>query len=361
MKKIKFVFIVIFIILLLDILINIVLPKKFTRSFGIMKNFSLYSEKFHHLPSENIGINDYWGNKKFKVYTNEYSLRVKKEDRSLKIKSNKNYNAFIGDSFVWGIGLNYEDHFINKLNKIEDNNINIGYVSWSPSIYHNRIKYLINKKVKFDNIFIFLDHSDIADEGLLYFEEPGGNIVRPWRKNKTETRNKIENFFKNYSFIYRLSQIIHDQFDKKNYIHNCKNKKIIKGYCFDLDTYNRFAHGYDNKIFKEKWVKKGQTKSENYVKKLKDLSIKNSFDIILVYYPSGLEVLEGIEFNKSEHFKFIKKLSILYNLKLINLNPIYENIKDPKKNYEYYFIKNDIHWNEESHKQIFNFLKKNLK
>lgn len=361
MKKIKFIFITIFTILVLDVLVNVLLPKQFTRSFGIMKNFSLYSEKFHHLPNNKIGIYDLWGNKKFTVYTNEYSFRVSKKERLEKIKIDSKYNGFIGDSFIWGVGINYSDHFINKLNEIKNKNINIGYVSWSPSIYHNRIKYLISKNLKFEKIFVFIDHSDIADEGLLYYETHDGKIIRPWRKNKTNLQFKIKNFLKTYSFIYRLFEVLDYKFFNKNIeIYNCKHKKQINDYCFDLNTWDRFAYGFDNEIFKKEWVKKGQTKSENYIKKLADLSKKNNFNILLVYYPSGLEVLQGIEFNKSQHYKFVKDLSIKFNLKFIDLSSIYKNIKDPKKNYEYYFIKNDIHWNEKSHQQIFEILKKFL-
>ena len=49
------------------------------------------------------------------------------------------------------------------------------------SIYFKKIEHLIKKeRIKFKTIFLFIDHSDIQDEGQFYREDKYGNIVRKW-------------------------------------------------------------------------------------------------------------------------------------------------------------------------------------
>ena len=112
------------------------------------------------------------------------------------IDNNKKNIGFIGDSFVYGSGINYEDHFINLLSN-EFNNynlLNLGYVSYSPSIYSKRINYYLKEKnIKFEKVFLFIDHSDIQDEGIFYREDKNGNIVRKWL-NDDEIKKKVKKY-----------------------------------------------------------------------------------------------------------------------------------------------------------------------
>jgi hypothetical protein len=87
-------------------------------------------------------------------------------------EKNKRYNlAFLGDSFVEGIGLIYEDTFAGMIAKQKPKlkTANLGVSSYSSSIYYSKLKYLIDKKkIKFDHIIIAPDLSDIKDEALIY-------------------------------------------------------------------------------------------------------------------------------------------------------------------------------------------------
>ena len=151
LNLIKKILIIIFVIIILDLFINILIPEKIKKEIGITKNYSLKSERFHHKIAPNINVYEYWGDNKYKVKTNVYSMRILNE-RSSKIEENKNNIGFMGDSFVYGSGINYDDHFINKLsNKFKNfNMLNLWFVSYSPSIYFKRIQYYVDeKKIKF--------------------------------------------------------------------------------------------------------------------------------------------------------------------------------------------------------------------
>ena len=64
------------IIVILDILINILLSENLKKKIGTTRNYSLKSIKFHHKIASNIDLYEFWGNKKYKVVTNKYSMRV---------------------------------------------------------------------------------------------------------------------------------------------------------------------------------------------------------------------------------------------------------------------------------------------
>ena len=108
-------------------------------------------------------------------------------DEDYKIDKNKENIGFMGDSFVYGSGINYSNHFITfilKENK-SHNLLNLAYVGYSPSIYYKNFENYIKKhKIDFKTIYLFIDTSDIQDEGVFYREDVYGNIVRKWNSDK---------------------------------------------------------------------------------------------------------------------------------------------------------------------------------
>ena len=99
---------IILMVLIFDLLINIVMPENFKKKIGTTRNYSLKSIKFHHKVASNIDLYEFWGNKKYKVVTNKYSMRVLSKNKR-KINNSKKNIGFIGDSFVYGSGIDYEN------------------------------------------------------------------------------------------------------------------------------------------------------------------------------------------------------------------------------------------------------------
>ena len=71
--------------------------------------------------------------------------------------------AFIGDSFTEGVGVNYQETFVGRIKSQFDNlNIaNLGVVSYSPSIYFTKLKYLLDDGYKFKRVIILLKPSHL--------------------------------------------------------------------------------------------------------------------------------------------------------------------------------------------------------
>ena len=340
--------------LVFDLIVNILLPEKFKKTIGTTRNYSLKSIRFHHKIAPNINLYEHWGKKKYKVKTNQFAMRIN-ESENFNIDKTKKNIGFVGDSFVYGSGIDYNDHFISKFETKNYNFLNLGYVSYSPSIYFKKIKFLIEEeKLNFEKIFIFVDHSDIQDEGQFYREDINGNIVRKWINDKeVKSKNrkyKIKNFFKQNSFIFKLYEnLFSSKISKKSKecLQEVNKDKNFKEY-IDLD---RFGYGYNDNLQNKDWIKEGIDKTLNYLNKIKNLSIENNFQIIIVNYPSALEVIDNISSNNSEHFNFLKEWSSKNKISFIDTRNDFikeNNINDYVNN----FVLCDVHWNSNGQKII---------
>jgi len=370
-KKIKdlisYILFLVFAIILVDLIINFFLPQEIKKKIGITKNYSLKSKKFHHVLAPKINVNEFWGDRKYKVITNEYGMRI---DKNYKIDIGKKNIGFIGDSFVYGTGMDFKNHFINltKITNDKYNYLNLGYVSHSPSIYFKKLFYFINNKnLDFKKIFIFIDTSDVQDEGLFYREDKQGNIVR---KSESDQEIKNKNFkyiFKNYikqnSFIFKFYEAFikgTGQMGESLCLNNKENINDFKKY---LD-YDRYGYAFDKKISSKEWAIEGQKKILNYLSKIKNLLDNNNIEMIIVYYPSALDILKNNK-NKedSDHFKMLNSWSKKNDVNLIDTQNEFFKKKDPINNYKTNHIICDVHWNENGHqiiaKKIVDYLNKN--
>ena len=361
---IKIFFFVLVLSIIFDLFINIIIPEKIKKKIGITRNYSLKSEVFHHEIAPNIDLYEHWGKKKYKVTTNKYSMRILNEKYS-EININLDNIGFIGDSFVYGSGIDYQNHFINLLNNNFNNYnlLNLGYVSYSPSIYLKKIKnYLMDKNIKFKKIFLFVDTSDIQDEGVFYREDKNGNIVKKWLTDdeikKKFIRHRIKNYLQQNSFIFKVSQFFQPSTPDKGII--CLNKKEnISNYVPYLD-YDRFSYGIDKNIQNKRWVKEGASKVIKYLDQIKDLSEKNEFELVLVYYPSAVEVLKESNFVESMHYKLLDEWSFLNKVQFIDTSNEFKQSELGLNNYKENFIECDVHWNKNGHKIIAKYIEKFL-
>ena len=364
MKFLKSFIAIIILVFIFDIVINALLPEKFKKRIGTTKNYSLKSEKFHHDIAPNINLPEFWGDNKYQVITNEFGMRI---GDKYQLKLNKPNIGLIGDSFVYGSGINFNKHFINKLNISNENYnfLNLGYVSYSPSIYYKKLKFFIeDKKLKFSSIYLFVDTSDVQDEAIFYREDLAGNIVRKWNSDEENKFRHYKYIFKNYlkqnSFIFKFYENVYVKTIHEGPAKCLKNKNEIANYIDYLD-YERFGYGHDNKLQSAIWVNEGQLKILNYLNLIKNLMDQNDIKLILVYYPSAIDILKGNnDTQNNSHYKFLKNWSNSNFVDFINTSKNFMKDKNPIKNYKNNFILCDVHWNDKGHEIVSDFILKSL-
>jgi len=132
------------------------------------------SRAYDHGFAANFDGYDVWGELRYRLITDSLGFKDASV-RNVPLKSASRRILLIGDSFVEGIGMSFEDSFAGLLyragqergEKIEF--LNVGVASYSPSIYYRKIKYLIENGLQFDEVVLFSDTSDVTDEATSYF------------------------------------------------------------------------------------------------------------------------------------------------------------------------------------------------
>ena len=129
---------------------------------------------YDHGLAANFDGHDVWGELRYRLVTNSLGFKDAFV-RNIPLQPASRRVLLIGDSFAEGIGMNFEDSFAGLLqdagqrrsDRIEF--LNAGVASYSPSIYYRKIKYLLDSGLRFDEVVVFSDTSDVTDEATSYF------------------------------------------------------------------------------------------------------------------------------------------------------------------------------------------------
>lgn len=323
----------------------LVLDLVYTKIF--FKTIFTKNEIFHHHLSPNSTSED-GGNiyPNYKIITNSLGFRDSK-NREIDLK-NKDRIIFMGNSFVFGILLDYEftvvglaDVYFNK-NGIEV--LNAGVSSYSPSIYYHKINYFIKKGLKFSHLVVFIDISDVEDKSIIYkYDKKTKSIKSSLDEIKIE---KFRQFLKkNLIITSNILKYINDKIvyknDPENFIKYYTSSAVVRDkWTIDENIRKKYDLGIQKNIY--------------YMKLLKNLLDKNNINLTIVVYPwisqiyhndlNSIQVKIWKEFSEKNKNQFINLFPIFFNEKDLNLD-IYEKIL-------LYFIPNDIHWNKNGSQKI---------
>jgi len=331
--------------------VTIVLLFDFSLSnFFVQKNNHCYnySEYFYEL-KKNCSSNERF-KKSFpttKIFTDDKGLRVGKNN--IKKDKNKKNILIFGDSFTFGVGLEYEETYAGIIKKkFKNYNVyNYGVGSYSPTVYLYRLKNVINENIRPDKVLIFLDLTDVIDEaGRWYFDEdkekPKLRTNFIYKNSSKENKDFIKNNFKlstniishlNYN-LRNLRSYLKQLFFKKN-----KIKTSIQG-SFTYLPKNQL----DNRFWEKSFFDIGIKKIKDNFKEFENVAKKHDFDIYLVVYPWAETLEFGQDyFNWSE---FAKQLCNYNNCHLIDAIPNFLEYKNKNShwNSDLYFV-NDEHFN----------------
>jgi lysophospholipase L1-like esterase len=129
---------------------------------------------YNHGLTPNFDGYDSWGEHRYRFITNSLGFRDS-EVRNVSATPGTRRVLLIGDSFTEGVGVEFEDTFAGKLNhagmqraeRIEF--LDAAVVSYSPTLYYKKIKYFMERGLRFDEVVVFSDVSDVFDEATKYY------------------------------------------------------------------------------------------------------------------------------------------------------------------------------------------------
>ncbi len=366
-KKIKNSLLIIFIIFLLDFLLTYILFSKFNLYNIFYPNFDhrISNEYYHHSFKENVNTTDFWGDFSYNFVTNSLGFKDK-QNRSIDKKTKLKKRIIInGDSFVEGIGIEYKNTFVGMLDSyLYEKNIeilNAGVASQSPILYYKKIFHLLEiQNIEFDELILFLDISDIPDE-FFYSEDDYSD-----GKLKKDLRDKLQDFMIENSSIYLFFDVFFSQVEllKNEVVLRYAASRFYKINFFQLtnnqiNIYKAINVERGNWIHDELYWNKygilGRELAEKNLNKLYLLCKKFNIKFTLVIYPWPKQIYYKGKNNR--HNKFWQDWAYERNIDFIDLNDDF-NILPPLEVIDRYFIKGDIHWNEEGHIYIYELIKK---
>lgn len=308
---------------------------------------------YHHDLEPNHDFIEKWGNLEYRLTTNSLGFKDSSR-RTIQAQTDKKRIVFIGDSFTEGLGVPYDKTFVGLINSTVDHEkyeiLNAGVVSYSPKLYYYKIKYLLeNKHLKIDELFVFIDLSDIFNEleyEVFEAEDPH------WKSNKSASVEKMTDFLKHNSLLFNIYRY---------YAHQSQHVKKLKSLDFiEQHTADSAFWTLNERVYQE-WGEKGVGLAELYMQKLVDLCKANNIKITIAVYPWINEIVRGNvnsrqvriwrEFSDLNSINFINYYPDFFNTSLPNIN---NSEKTPFQIVNHYFITGDIHWNENGHRLIAN-------
>lgn len=296
------------------------------------------------------------------VYTDEFGMRIGKNHLN---KINKENILIFGDSFTFGVGLEYEETFVGVLQKklTDFNFYNHAVGSYSPSVHYYRLKKtLSNTNIVPKKIIVFLDITDVYDEGnrWIYNDKNSTPLLKSneWnehlkKKNKFTKKNfKVSVFISSkINFYLRNNRGL-----KKNNLENIKNK--IKKSFQGQFTYTNIKE-LNNIYWSEEIFNNGILNIKKYMSLISDIAKSKEIEFWVVIYPWA----ETIEFGQKEFDweKFGETLCDNSKCKLINTFPYFKDYVTQNINWskDLYFV-NDEHFNENGNMIIAKVLEHNL-
>ena len=248
--------------------------------------------------------------------------------------------AFIGDSFTEGVGVDYEDTFVGRIeNKFDDLKIaNLGVVSYSPSIYFTKLRHLLESGYKFKRVIIYFDISDIYDDNRKY-----KLINDKISRKKSVILSNIQRTLKSsFPFLaYSIKKLKNDVFKKTVAINKC----TYLDYCHEKSSWT-----FNNKFFGDKEI----NKSLDFMEMIYELLKKNEIKMSVGIYPWPAQIL--YDNRQSKIVKLmnnfcINKCEFFFN----NFDDFFDEtiLIKKEKIVSKYYIEGDVHFNSLGNEKIF--------
>jgi len=352
-KKITFILIYLIFFLVGDILFSNFVYKK-----DVKHNCYKYLKDFFYL-EKNCKAKEKWVKnvKSYNVYTDKNGFRF---SGNKIIEDNTKKNAvFFGDSFTYGMGLDYEKTFVGIIEKSqkEFKILNLGVPGYSPSVFNYQLKKIIKENIIPKKIFFVLDISDVSEEASQW--DKSGKSERPILINNNNDENINKNgIFKNFTEQnFKGSRLIarslNNFFRSIRLYFSSTEKKLKKP---GRSGWGNFLYlnldETDNKLWEPNGFEQGIKKIKENSKEISVIaqSIKAELYLVIYPWPDSLEYGQNVFNWEKFSYNLCKDINCT---KLINFFPDFTAEKNKSNDWlTKLYIGGDLHITEYSHKII---------
>jgi len=324
--------------------------------------------KFHHGLVPNFIGHGAWGAIEHSFYTNSLGFKDA-TTRDVQRVANTRRVLLMGDSFTEGIGMRFEESFAGLLYRSGQEGsrktefLNAGAAGYSPVMYYQKVKYLLQHGLQFDEIVVFSDISDVNEEATTYFcidEDPRYRAYcsaeeRQWIAEPSKRKLKA-NFIITDRLIWIIKQQVRRLRGTPAYIPPSKHDVVTNKHPGNIWTIPRLDN---EQAYAPLGIEGGITRSRQNMQKLADLLAEHDIPLTIAVYPWPIHL--AYEDRDSRQIAIWRDFCVRNCKEFINIFPAFFAEKDAHEDwYERLFIYGDKHFSPEGHRLMFRELAKHL-
>jgi hypothetical protein len=318
---------------------------------------------YNHGFAANFDGYDNWGELRYRLITNSLGFKDALV-RDVPLKSASRRVLLMGRSYTEGIGMSFEESFAGMLagagqersEKIEF--FNAAVASYSPVIYFQKIKYLLDSGFQFDEVVVFSDTADVTEEASSYFCIDDDPKYRAYCSLAEGSQQQVDSPKTNFLI---------DRFVVTNRV-RIAVKHLIQTYLGNrrrsIDT-DRSRIGWVfpgleiTKEYAPLGVEGGIARSLQNMRALSDLLARRNIPLTIVVYPWAQQVAQGDR--DSRQVALWREFCRDRCKAFINLYPAYfERAAADRNWYEHLYILGDDHLSAVGNRFFFEEIRKYL-
>jgi lysophospholipase L1-like esterase len=314
-----------------------------------------------------------FGEYRYRFYTNSLGFRDM-TTRQVPLGSDRRRILLIGDSVTEGMVATFEESFAGLLYRAGQEAsppvefLNAAVASYSPAIYYAKIKYLLASGLKFDEVAVFSDISDVQDEATSYFcidedpqyrrlcrnPDPGNaDASRPDFAPTTGVTGSAQWLERHFIVTDSVRMLLKDQIQwlrdgrrSKTLDWNPRAGWTIPGYRID-DAYAPLG------------LEGGITRSKQNMQRLADLLRQRNIPLTIVVYPWPLQI--ALDDRASRQAAIWRDFCTGNCKAFIDLFPTFFAFKDRHDDwYRRLFVNGDLHPSAAGNRLIFDAVARHL-
>lgn len=358
-------------LLVLDLLLTNLVGWEFVASRTGKERLSrTYSPVYHHGLAANRTISDArWGFLSYGFSTNSLGFKDRAV-REVPLAVDRHRVLLIGDSFMEGMGYPFDETAAGRIaTGLEEEGIdvlNAGVGSYAPSVYFSRARHLYETAgLKYDELVVFIDISDIPNEALNYRLDEHGHVVpedvRGVPLFTFQARGQVLNFLKNHSMTFMiLTHFNRLRKARRKELDPCIKARMEAGQeprepallarIRERLMNNTLAMwSFDEKVYDDVG-KRGLEESGDSMTRLSKFVRERNIPLTVVVYPWPQQIFfHDLE---SRQVSYWKDWAARNEAGFINLFPDFVTDRAPMDTYLDYFIVCDEHWNDRGHAYV---------
>ena len=291
-----------------------------------------------------------WGGQRYRFCTNSLGFRDK-SPREVPLKPAGERLVVIGDSFLEGIGIEYEQTVVGLLDaRLAARGVevlNASVASYSPIHYLRKTRHLLEDVgLRFDRLVVFVDVSDIEDEANSYAFDAQGNVVtieggwaaRQWASSARKAQRwDLGDFVSTHTVLLGAALELASRLRGE--------EPAVRDWREALGE-RRALWTFDDELFRE-YGAEGLRIAAERMTELRQLLAAHGIALTVVVYPWPDQLVHRDQDSRQVHAW--RDWAAQHDSQFINLFPAFFDGGDPEQTIPLRFIAGDVHWNAVGH------------